>query len=234
MLRHCADSAGEVRLDAANPALYRSAYIGHGRDGHHFQQPGEYHVRAQYAAADGSRIVSAPCLVRVRYPAGVDDHRVAELMLGEEQGVLFSLLGSDSPRLRSGNEALDELIDRYGGHPLSVYARMVKGLNAERGFKALTVDRRLRVRPPDPAQGVELLTAVTREAGAGSLVDNITLNMVLRRLARAEARRGAPDRARAVLDRMVTLFEGRGINPIVLGRIKRQAEQAKAALTGPE
>ncbi|MFI7443916.1 hypothetical protein [Nonomuraea indica] len=230
MLRHCADSATEVRLDAANPALYRSAYIGHGRDGHYFQQPGEYHVRAQYAATDGSRIVSAPCLVRVRYPADADDHRVGELMLGEEQGTLFSLLGSDSPRLRGGNEAMDELIDRYGGHPLSVYARMVKGLNAERGFKALTADRRLVVRPPDAAEGVEQLTAVARESSAGGPLDNITLNMVLRRLARAQARRGDPERAEAVLDRMVAVFEDRGVGPIVLGRIRRQAEQAKAAL----
>ncbi|WP_113703332.1 hypothetical protein [Nonomuraea lactucae] len=230
MMRHCVDTADEVRLDAANPAVYRSAYIGHGRDGHYFQQPGEYHVRAQYVAADGSRIVSSPCRVRVRYPVGPDDHRVAELMLGEEQGTLFSLLGSDSPELRSGNEALDELIDRYGGHPLSVYARMVKGLNAEREFKALTPGNRLRIRPPDLKQGIEQLTAVAREAGTGDVLDNITLNMVMRRLARAEARQGDLGRANAVLDRMVAVFEGKGVNPIVLAQIRRQAERTKAAL----
>ncbi|NUW40383.1 hypothetical protein [Nonomuraea rhodomycinica] len=230
MMRHCVDDSAEVRLDPGNPALYRSAYVGHGRDGHYFQQPGEYLVRGQYIAADGSRIVSDPCLVRVRYPAGADDHRVAELMLGEEQGKLFSLLGSDSPELRAGNEALDELIDRYGGHPLTVYARMVKGLNAEREFKAITAGKRLRVRPPDPKQGVEQLSAVAREAASGGLIDNITLNMVMRRLARAEARQGDLGRAGAVLDRMVALFEDKGVNPIVLGGIRRQAEETKTAL----
>ncbi|WP_049573533.1 hypothetical protein [Nonomuraea sp. SBT364] len=227
MMRHCVDSSPEIRLDSGNPAMYRSAYIGHGRDGHYFQQPGEYHVRAQYVAADGSRIVSPACTVKVRYPVSEDDHRVAELMLGEEQGQLFSLLGSDSPALRSGNVALEEVIDRYGGHPLSVYARMVKGLNAERGFKALTPGNRLRIRPPDPKQGVEQLTEVARRGG----IDNITLNMVMRRLARAEARQGDLPKANAVMDSMVATFAAKGLNPIVMGQIKRQAELTKAALS---
>ncbi|MDX3106638.1 hypothetical protein [Nonomuraea angiospora] len=227
MMRHCVDTSPEIRLDEGNPAMYRSAYIGHGRDGHYFQQPGEYHVRAQYIAADGSRIVSPACLVRVRFPVGRDDHQVAELMLGEEQGQLFSLLGSDSPALRSGNEALDEVIDRYGAHPLAVYARLVKGLNAERGFKAVTAGKRLRVRPPDPEQGIEHLSRVARDAS----IDNITLNLVMRRLARAEARQGDLDRANAVMDQMVATFQAKGVNPIVLGQIQRQAELTKTALS---
>ncbi|MEV4012039.1 hypothetical protein AB0J35_16175 [Nonomuraea angiospora] len=227
MMRHCVDASPEIRLDEGNPAMYRSAYIGHGRDGHYFQQPGEYHVRAQYIAADGSRIVSPACLVRVRFPVGRDDHQVAELMLGEEQGQLFSLLGSDSPALRSGNEALDEVIDRYGAHPLAVYARLVKGLNAEREFKAVTAGKRLRVRPPDPKQGIEHLSQVARDAS----IDNITLNLVMRRLARAEARQGDLDRANAVMDQMVATFQAKGVNPIVLGQIQRQAELTKTALS---
>lgn len=227
MMRHCVDHSPEIRLDAGNPAIYRSAYIGHGRDGHYFQQPGEYRVRAQYVAADGSRIVSPACVVRVRYPAGVDDHRVAELMLGEEQGQLFSLLGSDSPALRTGNEALEEMLDRYGDHPLAVYARLVKGLNAEREFKKVTEDGRLVIRPPDPGPAVEQLGRVAR---AGT-VDNITLNLVMRRLARAEARRGDLGRAGAVMDRMVALFTARGLNPVVLGQIRKQAELTKQALS---
>ncbi|WP_188196443.1 hypothetical protein [Nonomuraea sp. SYSU D8015] len=227
MMRYCVDTSPDIRLDEGNPAMYRSAYIGHGRDGHYFQQPGEYQVRAQYIAADGSRIVSPACLVRVRFPVGCDDHQVAELMLGEEQGKLFSLLGSDSPALRSGNLALDEVIDRYGDHRLATYARMVKGLNAEREFKALTAGKRLRIRPPDPKQGIELLTRVAQEA----TIDNITLNMVMRRLARAQARQGDLSRANAVMDEMVGMFAAKGVNPIVMGQIRRQAELTKAALS---
>ncbi|MEV0822712.1 hypothetical protein [Nonomuraea rubra] len=227
MMRHCVDTSPEIRLDPGNPAIYRSAYIGHGRDGHYFQLPGEYQIRAQYVAADGSRIVSPVCPIRVRFPVTRDDHLVAELMLGEDQGKLFSLMGSDSPALRSGNEALDEVIGRYGDHPLAVYARLVKGLNAEREFKELTPGNRLRVRPPDPKQGIEHLTAVARDAS----IDNITLNLAMRRLARAEARQGDIVRANAVMDKMVATFEAKGVNEIVLGQIRRQAELTKSALS---
>ncbi|MEV4164735.1 hypothetical protein [Nonomuraea dietziae] len=227
MMRHCVDDSPEIRLDSGNPAMYRSAYIGHGRDGHYFQQPGDYQVRGQYIGADGSRIVSAPCLVRVRHPITTTDARVGELMLGEEQGKLFSLLGSDSPALRSGNEALEEVIERYGEHPLAVYARMVKGLNAEREFKDLGADKKLHVRPPDTGESIEQLGAVARQA----TVDNITLNMVMRRLARAVARRGDLDLAHGVLDDMVSTFAAKGINDIVLGRIRQQAELTKRALS---
>ncbi|NJP97232.1 hypothetical protein HCN51_48750, partial [Nonomuraea sp. FMUSA5-5] len=140
---------------------------------------------------------------------------------------LFSLLGSDSPFLRSGNEALDEVIDRYGHHPLAVYARLVKGLNAEREFKELTPGNRLRIRPPDLKQGIEHLTAVARDAS----IDNITLNLAMRRLARAEARQGDLARANAVMDKMVATFEAKGVNPIVMGQIRRQAELTKSALS---
>lgn len=227
MMRHCVDTSPQIRLDSGNPAMYRSAFIGHGRDGHYFQQPGEYHVRAQYIAADGSRIVSSACLVKVRLPVTRDDHEVAELMLGEDQGKLFSLLGSDSPELRSGNLALDEVISRYGGHPLAVHARLVKGLNAEREFKDLTPGDNLRIRPPDPKLGIEHLSHVVRDPG----IDNITLNLVLRRLARAEARQGDLGRANAIMDRMVATFEAKGVNPIVMGQIRRQAELTKTALS---
>ncbi|MEV4802254.1 hypothetical protein AB0K18_19750 [Nonomuraea sp. NPDC049421] len=226
MMRHCVDDSTDVRLDAGNPGMYRSAYVGHGRDGHYFQQPGEYQVRAQYIAADGSRIVSAACPVRVRLPVSRADHEVAELMLGEEQGKLFSLLGSDAPELRAGNLALDELINRHGGHPLAVYARLVKGLNAEREFKELTPGG-LRVRPPDPKQGIEHLGQVVRAGG----IDNITLNLAMRRLARAEARQGDLIKANAVMDAMVATFQAKGVNPIVMGQIRRQAELTKSALS---
>ncbi|MBB5080302.1 hypothetical protein [Nonomuraea endophytica] len=227
MMRHCVDASPDIRLDENNPAVYRSAYIGHGRDGHYFQQPGEYQVRAQYIAGDGSRIVSNVRAVRVGYPVSADDHRVAELMLGEEQGKLFSLLGSDSPALRSGNDALDEVISRYGSHPLSVYARMVKGLNAEREFKDLTPAKNLRIRPPDTKESIEQLGVVVRDAS----IDNITLNMVMRRLARAEARQGDLAQAHAVMDTMIATFEAKNLNPVVMRQIRRQAELTKAALS---
>ncbi|GGK71988.1 hypothetical protein Ppa06_30190 [Planomonospora parontospora subsp. parontospora] len=234
VMRHCVDDTAdtaEVRLDADDPAIYRSAYIGHGADGHYFAEPGEYRVRAQYLAADGSRIVSPVLSVRVRHPVARADQEVAELMLGEQAGALLSLLGSDSPALAAGNDALCEVITRYGGHPLAVYARMVRGVNAERGFKDLAADaRRLTVRPPDAEESIRQLSAVAEASAGDGGVDNITLNMVMRRLASAQAKQGDLERASGTLDRMVRTFEAKRLRPAVLERIRRQAEAAREDL----
>lgn len=230
MLR-CADETRTVQLDGGRPAVYESAYIGYGRDGFYFEQPGRYTLRAEYVAADGSRIVSPIAELRVRRPATREDAEIGELLLGDEQGQLLALLGSDANALRSGNEALDVLLDEHGGHPLAVYARLVKGMNAQRDFKDLTAERQLRVRSSKPAESIELLTPVEQASVADQGVDNITLNMVMRTLAGAQAKAGRPDQAADVMDRMVEVFSEKGVNPAVLHTIAEQAEETKRTLT---
>ena len=68
MLRHCVDEEREIAPGPGQPAIYDSAYIGFGRDGFYFEQPGRYELRAQYIAADGSRVISPVVQLRVRPP----------------------------------------------------------------------------------------------------------------------------------------------------------------------
>ena len=232
MLRRCMDEDRSVRLDPGQPAIYDSAYIGFGRDGLYFEQPGQYELRAQYVAADGSRIVSPVLSLRVRPPASAEDERVGELMMGEEQGKLLALLGSDSEDLRRGRAALDTVVEQHAGHPLAVYAQLAKGINCARDFKDLTPDKRLHVREAEPKDAVKLLAAVEQASAANddAGVDNITLNMAMRRRARAEARAGSPAKGAKVMDRMVSLFESKGLNAQVMLKVRLQAEATKAAI----
>ena len=232
LLRRCADEDTTTRLGGDRPAIYDSAYIGFGRDGFYFDQPGEYILRAQYVANDGSRVISPVLRMRVRPPASREDVEVAELLMGEQQGQLLYLLGSDADALRAGNAALDVLLDEHGDHPLAVYARLVKGVNAQRDFKNLTAEKELQVRSAKPEESVELLTSVEQASTRDGGVDNITLNMAMRRLAQAEAKAGNPQQAAHVMDRMVEVFTEKGLNPSVLHTIREQAEETKVALTG--
>ena len=230
LLRHCADESRMIRLDTTRPAIYDSAYIGFGKDGFYFEQPGPYVIRAQYVANDGSRVISPVKHLRIRPPLSRQDVEVGELLLGPEQGQLLYLLGSDSDALRRGNEALDTLLDKHGDHPLAVYARMVKGINARRDFKNLTVEKELQLRPGNPEESIDLLTSVEQASVADQGVDNLTLNMVMRTAARAEAQAGRPEQVAEVMDRMVEIFTEKGLNPKVLQTIEEQAETTKATL----
>jgi hypothetical protein len=159
LMAHC--RGGEtVTLRAGDEPVTDSAFVHYGQDGLVFDTPGRYTLRARYGAADGSLVLSNVMTVHVRPPASEADNDVAELLLGDEQGTLLSLLGSDLPELRRGNEALQEVIERYPDHPLAAYARIVRGTNLAREFKTVGDDGSVSVREPQKQEALEYLGAV--------------------------------------------------------------------------
>ena len=94
--------------------------------------------------------------------------------------------------LSAGNEALDDVIDEHGDHPLAVYARLVKGMNAQRDFKDLTADKELRSARRGRRRASTSCPPSRRPSVADEGVDNITLNMVMRTLLAPRPRRAGP------------------------------------------
>jgi hypothetical protein len=230
MIEHCVDEVKTVTLTSEHPAIYDSAYIGYGKNGFYFDQPGAYQLRAIYIAQDGSRVVSPTLNLQVRSPYTATDEEVGELFMGDEQGQLLKLLGSDSEALKHGNEAFDLVLDKHSEHPLAVYARLVKGINAQRNFKKLAVDKVVKVRDAKPQESVDFLSSVVDDSTAEKGLDNITLNLAMRRLARAQKETGDLERAEATIDRMVDVFEQKQLKPYILQQITADAEAEKAVL----
>lgn len=227
LVEHCVESE-VILLDETRPSHYSSAYIGYGKGGFYFGQPGYYRVRALYHALDGSEVVSNILTLRVRNPRDKAEEDLADHYYGSDQGALFYLLGSDAEGLRSGNNAFDEVIDRHGKHPLSVYARLVRGINAGRNFKTILAGKGFSERAPEPETTIELLAPVVSAPRQGERLDNITLNLVNRRLARAQKRTGNEDAANATLEQMVRTFHDKKLRPHVLKEVESQAARARA------
>lgn len=221
MMQHCIAPAVTF-LDDEQPAIYESAFIGYGDDGLYFDAPGMYSLRAVYLAADGSRIASNTFRVRVRSPLTPEDDDVAELLLGDEQGALFYLLGSDSRFLEDGRDALETVAEDHASHPLAVYAHLVRGVNAGREFKEITRDQTVRVREPDYEESIAELTEVVDASLDGRGVDNITLNLTMRTLADAQEATDGPPAAAATARRMLEHFRSQELRPHVLARIEEQ------------
>jgi hypothetical protein len=182
-LHHCI-AAERVHLRYGD-ILHDSAYIGFGRDGQYFDEPGQYQLRAVYTALDGARVVSNVISLRVRYPTTATDNELAELFLGEEQGALLCLLGSDAEPLQKGRDAFELVLDKHPKHRLATYARLQKGINKNRAFKTIVdgVDGRATVRPADPTTSTSLLAAVVD----ANVLDDISQEMVQTFLAEARA-----------------------------------------------
>ena len=225
LIEHCV-IPDEITLDMDRPSIYDSAYIGYGKDGFYFDQTGNYKICATYNAPDGSEVVSNIINVRVRTPLSSADDEVADLFYGDDQGTILYLLGSDSEFLKGGNEAFDMVLDKYGDHPLSVYARLVKGINAGRTFKTISPEYKIEARNSQPEQSISLLTTVVDASKAKAGVDNITLNMTMRSMARIQQNAGDDSGAKATMDQMVNIFSSKGLKKLVLEYIIKQAEEA--------
>ena len=178
--------AAETRVLAEGEQITDSAYIGFGKDGLLFDRPGVYKLRAIYHAPDGSRVMSNVETLRVRNPATGGDSEVADLLIGEEQGTLFALRGSDAPSLTAGNQAFETVLSKHGKHPLADYVRMVTGVNQARTFKTIDGSARggLHVRKADLSRAQELLSAATADT---SRIDRLSKAQSLERLAAAYA-----------------------------------------------
>lgn len=235
LFRRCMEEEITV-LDEDNPAIYESAYLGYGKSGLHFRQPGSYQIRAVYLGLDGSRVLSNLLTLRIRSPFDPADDEVAGLYLGDEQGKLIAFRGSDSERLSNGNRALERVIKEFGGHPLASYARMVKGHNFAREFKTVWRDGSLSIRPVDLERAFNYLEPVEETfVESRSRISNITFGKTFRHLARAQLKVGDRRGAESTLDNLKANLllrrtreveeDKRSFKPHVLRAIDRQAEE---------
>ncbi len=209
-------------LNASNPSIYESAYIGYGKDGFYFDQPGNYVIKAAYFSNEGGIISSDDLKIRVRVPVTTDDAEIAELYSGDEQGKLFYLLGSDGSHLQSGNDALNNVLAKYPDHPLSVYAALVQGVNAARDFKTVYADKSVSVRAAETDKSSALTAKVYQMSAGGEGVDNITLNYAVRKNAAALLKEGKTDDAEQSLGAMKSFFESQNLKQHILTHIDEQ------------
>ncbi len=188
-----------LTLDEDRPAVYDSAYLGFGKPGFYFTQPGIYQIRAVYTAPNDSLIVSNVLPLRIRSPFTREDDEVAGLILGEEQGQLIAFRGSDG--LEAGNSALNQIIEYHSAHPFASYARMVQGSNRAREFKTIEPSGALHRRRCDIRGAQEILQPMVDAFVSGrSEINNITFSRTMRHL--AERQIAAKDKrgARATLE----------------------------------
>lgn len=215
-------------LNSSNPGVYESSYIGYGKHGFTFDQAGTYQVRAVYYHEDGSRVVSDTLTLRVKYPSGKHDDEVADLLLNDEVGHLFAFMGSDAPYLKNGNDALNQMADKYKDHPLAVYAQFIKGVNEQRTFKTITADKTMEVRKPDFTAGEVLLNEVIEKSKAGKGLDNISLNQSMQILAKAYQREGNMKAAETTVKNLVAHFNKQPIKQEVKEMIAKDAAKILA------
>lgn len=212
---HCAEMP-LVRAPAGT-TMPTSAYIGYDAVvGHVFEDPGTYRIRATYTAPDGSVVVSDAVTLRVWSAAGNQDAQVAELMLGEDVGMVMTLLGSDSPSLAGGMAAMQEIAEEHGEHPMAVYARLALGMNAARPYTEVRPDGSVSERPRDLDRADALLRPAIDASRADGGLDDLSLLQVMGYLAAGHRAEGDDETARDLVEDAGRLAADKGVPPEVL------------------
>jgi len=127
--------------------------------------------------------------------------------------------------LKKGNKAFDTLISDYTEHPLTLYAHLVKGINAGRMFKSISADKTVSIRAPQYKEAVSQLSVVVDKSEKEKGADNITLNMVMMRMAADQKASGDSKAAKETAERMVQIFEKKSLRPHVMQMIESQAKE---------
>lgn len=157
LLRHCREDA-PVFLRAGDRPVRDYAFIHYGKHGFEFADPGRYVLRARFVTADGAVLLSEPTVTEVRPPLSHADHEARRWLYGHEQGMLMSLMGSSSTALLKGDNKLQEFIDRHPSHTAASVARLVRGTNAARAFKAIEPDGDIKIIRRDASTARALLS----------------------------------------------------------------------------
>jgi hypothetical protein len=220
-----------IVLNADKPAIYASAYIGYGKD-LYFDQPGEYLVRAIYYGLDGSKVLSNVLSIKVNFPLSETDEKVASLLMGDEQGKLFYLLGSPPVVLEDGNKAFDTVLAEYKDNPLAVYVQFVRGIDAGRKFKLIEKDRVKVVRERESDLSIKLLDQTVEKSKVGKGLDNISTNYAMRQMIKQYLLKENTKKAKETMDDMVSYFSGLKLNSNVIETIKKQAKDTLQSKKG--
>jgi hypothetical protein len=150
---------------------------------------------------------------------------VANLLMADQQGKLFYLLGSPSSILKDGNCVFDTILNEFPDHELVVYVQFVKGVDAGRKFKIIEKDEVKVLREREPDKSIDLLDQVVVKSKQGEGLDNISTNYAMRQISRQYLIKENAKKAKETMDDMVKFFSGMDLNTNVISTIKKQAKE---------
>jgi hypothetical protein len=132
-----------------------------GSKGFTFDTPGRYEITAVTPdPSSGVMVVAEPVNIWVRYPEKVDEE-IARRVFTSEAGLFLYMGGGE--HLWKAKGALDEVAERYPGHPFAAHANLVLGLNALAGQKRVGAGRgNCTVTPSKPEEARPYLERALR------------------------------------------------------------------------
>ncbi|HEV7920112.1 MAG TPA: hypothetical protein VGR02_04890 [Thermoanaerobaculia bacterium] len=207
----------------------QNVFIGYGRYGFYFEEPGQYQVRAIYHGAGNVLVPSNVHRLRVGQPRDREQDRFAQDFFDSDIGLSLYLKGSPSDALRGAMDTLQELFDREPENSMTAAktaARIAPGM--ARDFHDVRENEMVLTREADPGAALKLTDRAVQTLGEEpSKAFNLQLAKLMEKRADMMMTIGDPDRARKELLDLAYKLSERGANAPVVEDIRRKAETCR-------
>lgn len=178
-------------------SIQQSAYIGFDSEEKQlFDMPGAYQLLATYYTPAGEAIRSSISQIRINAPMNQEAEDLAELLLGDEQGMLFFLEGSHSDFLQKGNDAFQEVLERFPNNPLAGQVSLMEGLKASRDFLKLDEKKQPFLIKKDERRSEQLLSSVVSAPEKIFGLTSQSIQHAEQRLSELKSKKGAKIKSR--------------------------------------
>ena len=201
----------------------RDIFITYGASGFHFDQPGEYRIRAIYQGHGDLLVTSNTLRIRIGAPVSQEANRLTQDYFSDQVGLSLYLQGSRSPFLSKGVEVLQDLADRYKDSLLGANTAIALAQGVSRPFFRVDTpgaggpQRMVMTAQADPNQALKLTETplrLLRERDDKLL--NLAYARVVRRRVEYHEAAGTPGKAKTELSELQRDLSTRGANPPVI------------------
>jgi hypothetical protein len=220
-------------------SIYESLFISAGINGWDIAEPGNYIVQVALHV-NGEDIISNSLYVRIAPPRSYDEELIAQDFVSEETGRILTFDGSRY--LKSGNDALREIVDRLSDRRVALHASVALGSVLASEYKLLVEDPtaaennlKIEVQSPEPEKARDLLSKalVDKPKVAAESLSHIDYKWYIDRASEKLAELGATDTAVEFQDTLYDTMStrevhGRKVLDRVLGEIEAERDSYRA------
>ncbi|HKO54367.1 MAG TPA: hypothetical protein VJ276_00735 [Thermoanaerobaculia bacterium] len=218
--------ASEGKETEGTDRYSQNVFIGYGRYGFYFEEPGQYMVRAVYNGGGNVLVPSNVHRLRVGQPRDREQDRFAQEFFDADVGMSLYLNGSPADSLRKATETVRELIEREPADSVTAAktaARIAPGV--ARDFHDIRENEMVLTKEADPEAALKLTDQAVKTLGEQtSKAFNIQLAKLVQKRAEMMMAVGDPDRARNELLDLAYKLSERGANTPVVEEIRAKAE----------
>lgn len=205
----------------------QNVLVNFGRQGHYFNTPGLYQIKAVYQGQGNMLIPSKIHQIRIETPLTREEDRASKDFHSRETGMALYLGGSDSSFLKTGMDNLRSIAEEFKETSAGAHISLTLATNLAQPFHVIKKNKRVVERQAAPRKAINLINQALdqHERAAETTFQNITYHQARRTKANLLAAIGQKAKAKKELKELVEYLGAHGVKRDILNEINAQRKK---------